>query len=208
MAREITKLALKTVAITLLSIIGVALIIFLMLSFTAPAAMARLTRDLTMYKTSAWYSSLQYADGRGDIENIELAMNCCALAGDDEGVVKYGVKFIEDSRFETYCAQREEAEKDLGYKETYTQYVYGTVSVAYYGAGEGEKGIDLAIAANSSSFSEYNAVTDLVNEVILAGDKTFASAILTRLTTLKESGGIADMQYLDKTIENLTMFTL
>ncbi len=63
MARQITKLVIKTMLVTLLSIVGLAVVFFLILSLTAPAAMARHTLDLGMYPQGAWFSTLQYADG-------------------------------------------------------------------------------------------------------------------------------------------------
>lgn len=208
MAREITKLVFKTMLVTLLSIVGVAVVFFLIISFTAPAAMARLTRDLGMYSQSAWFSSLQYADGRGDIENIEFAMTCSSLAGDEAGVAEYGVRFIADTRFPEYCAAREEEEAGK-YKESYTQYVYGRVSVAYYRIGQKADGLELSLSANQTTFDAYNAVTDLVNEVIVSGDREFGGEILVSLTELrtKDSVEADDRKNLDATIENLTRFT-
>lgn len=208
MAREITKLVFKTMLVTLLSIVGVAVVFFLIISFTAPAAMARLTRDLGMYSQSAWFSSLQYADGRGDIENIELAMTCSSLAGDEAGVAEYGAAFIADSRFAEYCTAREEEEAGK-YRKSYTQFVYGRVSIAYYRIGEKEDGLELALSVNRTSFDEYNAVTDLVNEVIVKGDKSFGGEILVSLTELGAADSVAaeDVPHLQSVIDNLTRFT-
>lgn len=206
MAREITKLVLKATLVTLLSIVSLVLVLLMLLSFTAPAAMARLTRDLGMYQQSAWYSSLQYAEGNGDISNIEMSMNCCALVGDEEGVIKYGVQFIEDQRFEAHCAQRE-AEEAGKYDELYTQYVYGRIGLAYYRTQQKQAALDLALSVNINTFDEYNAVTDLVNEVILKQDKVFGAEILTKLSVLRNTGSVSDAQYLDATIQNLTVFT-
>ncbi len=208
MARDITKLVFKTMIVTLLSIVGAAIVFFLIISFTAPAAMARLTRDLGMYSQSAWFSSLQYAEGRGDIENIELAMNCAAVAGDEQKVAEYGAMFIADARFSEYCAAREEAEEGE-FLESYTQYVYGRVSVARYRIGQKQEGLDLALSVNRTSFDEYNAVTDLVNEVIVVGDKAFGGEILTSLTALRAEESLTgeDEQNLLSVVENLTRFT-
>ena len=208
MARDITKLVFKTMIVTLLSIVGAAIVFFLIISFTAPAAMARLTRDLGMYSQSAWFSSLQYAEGRGDIENIELAMNCAAVAGDEQKVAEYGAMFIADVRFSEYCAAREEAEEGK-FLESYTQYVYGRVSVARYRIGQKQEGLDLALSVNRTSFDEYNAVTDLVNEVIVVGDKAFGGEILTSLTALRAEESLTgeDEQNLLSVVENLTRFT-
>ncbi len=208
MAREITKLVFKTMFVTLLSIVGLAVVFFLILSFTAPAAMARLTLDLGMYTQSAWFSALQYADGKGDIENIELAMNCSSLAGDEEGVVRYGSAFIADERFSDYADARE-AEEAGQYSEVYTQYVYGRISVAHYRIGQKTEGLELALSVNQTSFDEYNAVTDLVNEVIVSGDTEFGGEILTSLSELREAETVdaADAENLAAVIDNLTVFT-
>ena len=208
MARQITKLVIKTMLVTLLSIVGLAVVFFLILSLTAPAAMARLTLDLGMYTQSAWFSSLQYADGKGDIENTELAMNCSSLAGDEEGVAEYGAAFIADERFPEYAAARE-AEEAGKYSEVYTQFVYGRVGVAHYRIGQKAEGLELTLSVNRTSFDEYNAVTDLINEVILAGDTAFGGEILTSLSELRSAATVAaeDEENLNAAIENLTIFT-
>lgn len=209
MAREINKLVMRTMAFTLLTIVGTAVLVFLLLSFVAPAAMARFTCDLGMYKQSAWYSSLQYADGAGDIENAEFAMNCCVLAEDDEGVAKYGAQFIGDKRFQEYSLsrEREEAESGKAYLESYTQYVYGLIGVAYYRIGRSEEAVRLTLSINETEFAEYNAVNDLVTEAIIKSDKAFATSILTKLSARKETGAYEDTEYLDATIETLKKFT-
>ncbi|MBQ9081856.1 MAG: hypothetical protein IJY26_04430 [Clostridia bacterium] len=206
MAREITKLAIKAMFITLLSIVGAAFAVVLFLSFSAPAAMARLTLDIGMYEQSAWYSSRQYDEGEGDIEHIELAFNCSVLAGDTEGVVEYGTAFIEDARFMEYAKQKETQESGK-YKESYIQYVYGQVSVAYYRTENKTKAEALALSVNTQTFDEYNAVTDLINEVILSGDKIFAEDILSSLTDLQATGNVKNTQYLTKAVNNLKLFT-
>ena len=56
---------------------------------------------------------------------------------------------------------------------------------------------------------EYNAVTDLINEVILAGDTAFGGEILTSLSELRSAATVAaeDEENLNAAIENLTIFT-
>ena len=208
MTRMITKTVIKTMCITLLSLFGVGILFLLFLSFVAPSAMARLTRDLGMYPQSAWYSSLQYADGKGDIDNIAAAFNCSVLARDEENIVKYGKTFIEDARFKEYCEEVEAREAQEGTPlEAYTQYVYGRVGIAYYRIDRGEQGLTLALSVNTDSFVEYNAVNDLANEVVLKGDAAFAAQILTSLTSLQASGAITESGYLDRTVNILITFT-
>ncbi len=207
MMKETTKSSLIAVAITFASIIGVAAVFFLILSLVAPMAMAKLTKDIGMYSTSAWYSSLQYDEGKGEISNIENAMYCAAMAKDEEKVAEYGLAFINDTRFVEYSAKREKAEEGK-YQERYSQYVYGMVSIAQYHTDKKSESVNLAISANQTIFEKYNAVTDLVNEVIIKGDKMFAGEILSSLQTLQTSGTIQGdyANNLSSVITNLQAF--
>lgn len=209
MVKELASLVLKTILLTLLSIVGVAAVFFFLLSLTAPAAMAKLTLDLGMYKQSAWFAYLQYADGNGNISYIEDAFNRCVYIEYDKGIIEYGTMYIEDERFEEYAAEREEEEAELGYLEVYTQYVYGVISVSYYNTEENEMALELALSVNQDTFDEYNAVTDLITEVMLARDTEYAADIRDALETLQTAGTVksSDEQgYLETAISKLELF--
>lgn len=175
-----------SVLVTLVAALVVLFVVFLILSFVAPAAMSRLTGDIGMYKCSAWYASLQYADGAGDIEYAERAMEMSARAGNEEGVVRYGVAFLSDERFSTYCAEKESSEEYI-LPEKYGQHVYGRVGVAHYRVGHKDEGLELVFSVNTESFDKYNAVTDLGYEIIVCKDAEFLNTVYERLSLLDTS---------------------
>lgn len=211
--RDTLKLILKTVALTLATILASVAIILLLLSFSAPAAMAKFTGDIGMYNQSAFYDSLAYADGEGKIEYIAEAFNYSAMTENHKKVIRYGTAFTEDERFEEYCKAQEEWEKENygNISESYDQYVYGLISVAYYYEGQSREALELALRVNQTAFDRYNAATDLIREVIIStgntGDKTFAKEILSELKTLRDGGTIADVSALDEMISTLTQYT-
>lgn len=211
--RDTLKLVIKTAALTLAAIVASVVFILLLLSFTAPAAMAKFTGDIGMYNQCAFYDSLAYADGDGKIEYIVDAMNCSVRTENHKKVIRYGTALIADERFEEYCTAQEQWEEENFGKmlESYNQYVYGVISVSYYYDGQTREAIELALSINRTSFEKYNAVTDLVRAVIVttgeSGDKTFAREILADLTALREGGTVADCTSLDEMILSLTQYT-
>lgn len=211
--RDTLKLILKTVALTLATIFASVAIILLLLSFSAPAAMAKFTGDIGLYNQSAFYDSLAYADGGGKIEYIAEAVNYSARTENYKKVIRYGTAFIEDERFEAYCREQEEWEKENygEISESYDQYVYGLICVAYYYEGQNQEALELALSVNQTGFDRYNAATDLIREVIIStgntGDKTFAKEILNELKALRDGGAIAETAALDEMISTLTQYT-
>lgn len=211
--RDMMKLVLKTAAITLSAIVFSIVAVLFLLSFTAPAAMAKFTVDIGLYDQCAFFDSIAYADGEGKIDYIAEAFACSARTENYKKIIKYGNLFIADDGFADYCTAKEEWEKENygEMKESYAQYVYGSISVAYYHNGEESEALELAMSVNKNKFDKYNAITDLVREVILStgntGDKTFAREILHRLETLRNGGTIDDVSSLNEMIRTLTQYT-
>ena len=60
------KLILKTVLLTLAALVASVAVVLLLLSFSAPVAMAKFTGEIGLYNQCAFYDSLVYADGDGE----------------------------------------------------------------------------------------------------------------------------------------------
>ncbi|MBP5242184.1 MAG: hypothetical protein J6Z36_00655 [Clostridia bacterium] len=209
---DIIKTICKTVALTLFSVIIVVAFVLLLLSFVVPSAMGRFTGDLGMHDQSAWFYAQQYGNGKGNVEYIARAVEQASYVDDNyKKVVEYGEKLLQDERFATYAAQwveiRVAADPNYVITENYGQMIYGKIGVAYYAEGEKTKALEVVFSVNQTEFDKFNAVTDLVFEVILSGDKAFASDILRELTSLQASGNVHDAVNLQNMIKCLTDFT-
>ena len=176
--REMIKLIAETVFITVAAFFVVVAFLFLLLTFTAPAAMAKLTGNLGMYRQSAWYSSMQYSYSK-DVSYISDAFNYGVMAEDNQLVIEYGTTFIQAEGFEEYCDRTDER---LQYAEGYEQYVYGTVSIAYYDSDDKDNALRIALQATKEEFEYYNAVTDLLYRAVYEEkDKEFANTVLAEV---------------------------
>lgn len=194
----------ETVLITVAAFAAVIILIVLLLSFTAPVAMARLTYSMGMYGQSAWYSSLQYSYS-GEVAYLFDAMNTSVTAGKDKNVIRYGEKLVVAEGFEDYCNQIDESRENL--IERQYQYVYGCICIAYYNIGQGEEGLSLALSVNADTFERYNAVTDLVYQAeYIERDKDFLKTVLERLQSPEYTAGIEDDECLQEMILQLSEF--
>lgn len=196
----------KTIGEIILATIGsflsILCFLILLLVFTAPGAVATLTHSMGMYGQSAWLASVQYADGKGDISYIADAMTYSIEQKNDEKIVEYGERLLADARFAEYCETR-----DAEGAETYDQFVYGQLGIAYYRLEEKEKAVEKVFSAIGSEFSQTNAVTDLTYVVIVNRDRETAKDILDGVLALQESGKIEDDTYLSKLASSLKKFT-
>jgi hypothetical protein len=193
----------KTVLATVASFFAVCVFLFLLLTFTAPVSMSRFTKSMGFYGQSAWYAALQYSYS-GDLDYLYDALNISVAGGKDKNVIRYGEQLVEADGFKTYCEQRDEGKDVI---EASYQYVYGRISVAYYNIGEGEKGLEVALSANTDEFVRYNAVADLVYQAEFnTHDKEFLQKILEKLEDKEYTEGIEDDTCLNEMRSQLRKF--
>ena len=175
------KLIVKTAAVTFSLLVAVALMLFGIVSLSAPAAMMELTDSLGMNGASAYYSVAVY-DRSGDISDLAVAVEKSYDVGHYTDAAEYGQKMLGDDAFAEYCAARDEdTEGSSSILGDYRQYATGMVASAEYFCGEKDAALDIAFAQlGKNSFPANNAFMYLRNAAVQSEDKEFCGKILER----------------------------
>lgn len=178
------KLIVKTAAVTFSLLVAAALMLFGIVSLSAPAAMMELTDSLGMNGASAYYSLAVY-DRSGDISDLAVAVEKSYDVGHYSDAAEYGQKMLGDDAFAEYCAARDEDTEGSSYiLGDYRQYAGGIVSSAQYYSGEKETALDTAFEVLGQTFPETNAVSILAAAASGSDDVEFCRSILAQLEEL------------------------
>ena len=181
-----TKLILKTAAVTFSLLVAVALILFGAVSLASPAAMMTFTESLGMEGLSAYYS-VAVCDRSGEIGDIAAAVERSYNAGHYADAAVYGEKLLASDEFSAYCTLRDDDTEGSGsIRSSYAQYAAGITSSALYYEGEEEKAIDTAMLRlrETKSFPENNAMIYLAASAMEREDIAFCEKIVNTLNNL------------------------
>ncbi len=100
------KLVLKTVLITLASIIGAALITFGAMSIFAPGTVAGFFDDLGNYSASVFFYEKEYIKS-GDIDDLVVLIDKAYAENDGARTEEYLSELIGHKDFSDYCATKD-----------------------------------------------------------------------------------------------------
>lgn len=166
------KLILKTAIITLCITLVLAISIFGIISFGAPAAMMDFTASLGLKSASGDYA-YEYYTRSAELpylaRSAELAYDC----KDYETAHERLCALIENEGFSDLCAARDEATQNAG---SYAQYVFGMTACAKYRLGEKDAAAEFAVRNTPADFPEYSAAVSLALEGIAANDGEFCAS--------------------------------
>ena len=127
LSNVIVKTAIKTLIVIIFAV-GIAACI---LCFGFPKTVAGIGEKTGNYSMAVTFASIQYTY-TGDIEDLARCAEDSILSENDENIVKYCGKLIEDEGFEEYCAQRS-GKLDLGDLKVvinYRQFIENNLSSA------------------------------------------------------------------------------
>ena len=117
---DITKLVLKTVAITMASVIGACLVVFGALTLFTPATLARFFDGMGMEKSAVSFYEKQY-NKTGDVNDLSVLVMKIDGKNDSARAEKYLAVLVLHDDFESYCAFQDSAQNaSLSTKEYYS----------------------------------------------------------------------------------------
>ena len=172
-----SKLVLKTAAVTLAAIIFLCALIFGAFVLFRPVSLARLFEGAGNDSAAAYFYIRSY-EKTGDFS--DLALLCEKIDEHDraEDAAKYLSLFIENEKFADYCE-----EYDSKYSSAYSarEAAYGRLTVSIYLS----EGIDSAILKAKllceGNYSEYNPFYWLITDGSLSFSEAEVAAIRTAL---------------------------
>jgi len=139
------SLVIKTILITLASVIGALMVIFGALCLFAPATVAGFFDDVGNYSASVFFYEKEY-ERTGDINGIVLLIDKSYGQRDSIGEEKYLEKLLSHKDFETFC-KKDGEDKKLENVEYYYGY-YTSVLI------ENQK-LDSAISVGKKYVEKY-----------------------------------------------------
>ncbi len=119
-----SKLVLKTIAITLASVIGACLLTFGALSLFAPATVARFSDSMGNSSVAVFFYEKQYKK-TNDIDDLSILVLKLQDQGETVKEESYLKEMISRSDFEEFCKSQNQNQTDLDSRE----YYYGAYSI-------------------------------------------------------------------------------
>ena len=173
----LSKLVLKTAAVTLAAIIFLCALIFGAFVLFRPVSLARLFEGAGNDSAAAYFYIRSY-EKTGDFE--ELALLCEKIDEHDmsEDAAKYLSLFIENEKFADYCE-----EYDAKYSSYYSarEAAYGRLTVSIYLSEGIESALLKAKQLCEGNYSEYNPFYWLITDGSLSFSETDVASIKTAL---------------------------
>lgn len=177
----LTKTILKSIVVTLASIVMLLVMGFAVLSLAFPLTLSRVSASLGLYGVATHYAGMEYERSK-DISDLAAATQYAIFAEDDRLIESYGDQLIEHPDFYAYCPTESMEKGD------YQQYIFGRLACAKYNLGDKERAVSLVFSVNEDAFPANNAIIYLALSAIDADDKATCEDILTRLETFVVEG--------------------
>ncbi|MDE7453588.1 MAG: hypothetical protein K2N22_04190 [Clostridia bacterium] len=150
-----------------------ALLVFSLWILCSPQTMATASEKAGNYSFAVTCADLKYKYSK-NTSDLARCVQDSILSGKDKDIIKYGDKFIGDSKFEEVCATRGEK-----YGVTFADYVIGNVAAAKY---------------------RKEGLQEAVNTCKKGTGKSFIWLTLE----VKDGGNAEDIKGLSAELENLT----
>ncbi len=187
------ELVIKTVLITLASVLGVFLLVFGALALFSPLTLAKLFDGTGGYSSSIHFYERHY-DKTGDIEDLAVLALKINADIDTELAEEYFEKLVTDQSFDEFCANAEGGE--LSNKQFYLG-KYATVLVKN---SKLDKALELAKEfVNENGYTSYNPYTVLLIEL---GESFSADELNAIKENIKGYGeASSDIAYIDELLK-------
>ncbi|MBE5734327.1 MAG: hypothetical protein E7347_04695 [Clostridiales bacterium] len=151
------KLVVRTIWITLASVLGAFVIAFGATAIFAPDLMGRAFDGVGNYSASVFFYEKQY-EKTGDIDDLDVLVSKINIKKDSSRAVKYFGKMVEREDFDAFCNSQNNG-SNMSAKEYYCGYY--ALSLAYN--GKSSQAITYAQSfVNDNSYTEFNPLRMLV----------------------------------------------
>lgn len=179
------KLVVKTIIITLVSVLGAFAITVGALCLFSPATCASFFDGVGNYSASVFFYEKHY-DKTGDITVLDTLYIKSYQAEDYERAEKYLFTLISHDDFESHCDESADSET-LSDKE----YYYSSYALVLAKNGNESQAISTSETfVNGNGYTKYNPFRALVNEYKL--DATLSATLKDKIETIK--GGLTGAQ--------------
>ncbi|MBP5308322.1 MAG: hypothetical protein J6Z34_04210 [Clostridia bacterium] len=162
-----------------------------------PSAVSEGAYRMGMYKVSATFARNAY-EKYGGTDSLKILVERAIIAGKHDLTADYAPVFINDAEFDKICGEEDGKNKDERVGR-YRYYVTGNLAVAQYLCGQRERSLE-TVVIHTVKYERFNALEYLLKAVIDAGDKTFASALLSEMEGFSFEGEEAELLEKDKNI--------
>lgn len=170
----------KTVAITLISVLGACLITFGSLALFAPATVANFFDGLGAYNASIRYYEKQYGKSES-IDDLAVLILKLDQTKDSEKTEKYVKIIIEHSDYAQYCNQNDQNDNNnvVSTNELY----YGKYALALIRNGKFSNAISIANKfVSENGYTKYNPFSTIILELGNELESTKLNKIKTEIT--------------------------
>ena len=165
------KVILKSIGTTLLAIVLLLAMAFAVLSLVFPSTMVDACSSFGLEGFAARYAAIEYSR-TARVDDIAQATEYAVFAEEDELVAQYGLLFLSDENFDSFCVKEGEG---------YAQYIRGQIAGALYRTDQKDEAVSAAFDGDTHSFPKRNAIISLSVVAIDAKDKVTCAAILGKL---------------------------
>ena len=156
------KLIIKTIVITLSSIISIVSVAFGALCVFTPTTIASVFEDMGNYRASTFFYEIEYEQSN-DIEDLVVLIDKAYGNKDNEGLEEYLGEMIWHKDFHDYC---ENKDANLSANRMPTQdYFVGYYATVLIENGKFENSLNMSKSyVETFGYTEFNPIRAIVNE--------------------------------------------
>ncbi|MGN0803928.1 MAG: hypothetical protein ACI4MS_00910 [Candidatus Coproplasma sp.] len=179
------KLVVKTAVKTVLILLGIIIGFFAIFNFSFPQHMATAMESVGNYDMAVKYANLRYFYTK-NCYDLARCFDDSVLAEDDENVISYGEKLINDVKYPEVCNYYNRL---FNGRYDYNHKVNSCLMVSYFNMGQTDKAIDIACEDNGTdSFEKGNLIIVLSSKIYNTHDAMGAEKLLLRLENITPVG--------------------
>ena len=189
------KLVLKTVAITLASVIGALLLAFGCFALLSPGVLGKVFDGAGMYSASVFFYEKEY-ERTGDIDDLNRLVLTIDEDKDYALAEKYYKEIIEHKDFSKLCEVQ-----TINGKVTAKEYYYGNYALSVANNGKFSDALQIGKEFVSDNYTAYNPLRVLIYDYVSAERQQEITEALGVLQSLTVTDGqtylSADINYLN-----------
>ena len=160
------KLIIKTIVITLSSIVSLTAVVFGALCAFTPNTIASIFENMGFYNQSVFFYELKYEQSKS-IEDLIVLVDKAYGNADNEGLESYLGKVIWHKDFYDYCVR--EDEKATNYDMSTQDYYVGYYAIILIENGKFDSALNMAKSyVEKFLYTEYNPIRTIVKEKLIS----------------------------------------
>ena len=181
-----TKLVIKTIAITLASLIGALAVTFGAMALFAPKALGDLFDGAGNYSATVFFYEKAY-EKSGDINDLINLADKIDITNDLENANDCYKELVKHKDFDSYCASKGEnaqREKD---------YYIGNYALVLAKLNKFGEGLEIALDSAKTSYGAFNPIRILIYEYLTADMTENISATISAVESIEISSNYIDI---------------